>query len=40
MYLRHLPKKPTWQPYITMAVGMRNPPESWRGYLAWHNGQE
>ena len=40
MHLRHLPKKPTWQPYITMAVGMRHLPESWRGYLAWHNGQE
>jgi len=40
MHLRHLPKKPTWQPYVTMAVGMRHLPESWRGYLAWHNGQE
>jgi 5-methylcytosine-specific restriction endonuclease McrA len=38
MHLRHLPRKPTWQPYVAMALGMRNPPESWRGYLVWHTG--
>ena len=31
-------QKPTWQPYVTTALGMRNPPESWRDYLAWHAG--
>ncbi|MGE3537135.1 MAG: HNH endonuclease [Candidatus Tectimicrobiota bacterium] len=38
MRLRRQPHKPSWQPYVTMALGMRNPPESWRGYLAWHTG--
>jgi hypothetical protein len=23
-----------------MTIGMRNPPEAWRGYLAWHTGLE
>ena len=23
---------------VAMALGMRNPPESWRGYLVWHTG--
>lgn len=40
MQLRRLPKKPAWQPYVTMAMGLRNPPESWRGYLSWHAGLE
>jgi hypothetical protein len=23
-----------------MTIGMRNPPEAWRDYLAWHTGLE
>jgi len=23
---------------VTMALGMRNPPDSWRDYLTWHAG--
>ena len=38
--LRHSPKKPTWQPYVTVALGMRNPPDSWRDYLVWHTGSK
>ncbi len=38
MRLRRPPHKPSWQPYVTIALGMRNPPESWRDYLSWHIG--
>lgn len=38
--LRRLPGKPAWQPYVTVTMGLRNPPESWRGYLSWGAGLE
>lgn len=34
--LKRLPRKPTWQPHVTMAASMRNPPESWHDYLKWY----
>lgn len=36
LQLRHKPRKPSWGPYIVMAMGLRNPPEPWRAYLIWH----
>jgi 5-methylcytosine-specific restriction endonuclease McrA len=38
--LRKKPRKPSWGPYIVMTIGMRNPPDAWRDYLAWHAGLE
>ncbi len=29
------PKKPAWSPYVSLTVGLHNPPESWRNYLAY-----
>ncbi len=40
LHLQRLPRKPTWQPYVTMAMGLRHPPDSWRTYLAWHTRTE
>jgi 5-methylcytosine-specific restriction endonuclease McrA len=33
--LRHRPQKPTWSPYVSLALGLRNPPESWQNYLTY-----
>ena len=34
--LRRQPRKPVWQPLVTITVTFRNPPESWRHYFAWY----
>jgi 5-methylcytosine-specific restriction endonuclease McrA len=34
--LRRQPRKPGWKPLVTITVTFRNPPESWRHYLAWY----
>jgi 5-methylcytosine-specific restriction endonuclease McrA len=31
--LRRLPKKPAWNPYVSLTITLHNPPESWRNYL-------
>lgn len=36
MQLRRQPQKPSWHPHVTMIVGLRNLPESWRHYLVWY----
>jgi 5-methylcytosine-specific restriction endonuclease McrA len=35
MLLLRPPKKPTWSPYVSLTLGVRNPPESWRNYLPY-----
>jgi 5-methylcytosine-specific restriction endonuclease McrA len=30
------PQKPRWNPVITITIGVRNAPESWRDYLYWN----
>jgi 5-methylcytosine-specific restriction endonuclease McrA len=30
------PVKPRWNPVITITIGIRNAPESWRDYLYWN----
>jgi 5-methylcytosine-specific restriction endonuclease McrA len=34
--LRRHPRKPGWGPYVVVTIGLRNPPDAWRGYLSWH----
>ena len=34
--LRRRPSKPGWESVMTITVTLRNPPESWRHYLAWY----
>jgi len=30
------PIKPKWHPVVTITIGIRNTPESWRDYLYWN----
>ncbi len=36
MRLKKRPLKPRWSPVITITIGIRNTPESWRDYLYWN----
>ena len=36
MRLRRKPEKPRWNPTLTIMIGVRNAPDSWRDYLYWH----
>ncbi len=36
MKLVKKPEKPNWQPSITLTIGIKNRPESWRDYLYWN----
>lgn len=36
MRLIRKPVKPRWNPVITITIGIRNAPESWRDYLYWN----
>ena len=36
MHLIRKPNKPKWHPVITITIGIRNTPESWRDYLYWN----
>ncbi len=29
------PKKPAWSPYVSLTLGLHDPPDSWRHYLAY-----
>lgn len=35
LQLKIPPKKPVWSPYVSLTVGLHNPPESWRHYLTY-----
>ena len=36
MRLMKRPVKPRWSPIVTITIGIRNTPESWRDYLYWN----
>ena len=36
MKLRKKPSKPRWTPTLTLMIGIRNAPDSWRDYLYWN----
>jgi 5-methylcytosine-specific restriction endonuclease McrA len=36
MRLMKKPVKPRWNPVVTITIGIRNTPESWRDYLYWN----
>lgn len=36
MRLIKRPVKPRWSPTVTITIGIRNTPESWRDYLYWN----
>lgn len=36
MHLLKRPVKPRWHPVVTITIGIRNTPESWRDYLYWN----
>ena len=36
MKLVKKPQKPRWTPSLTLMIGIRKAPESWRDYLYWH----
>ena len=36
MRLIKKPVKPRWSPTVTITIGIRNTPESWRDYLYWN----
>ncbi len=36
MRLIRKPVKPKWSPSVTITIGFRNAPESWRDYLYWN----
>src|SRR5207249_1137372 len=36
MHLMRKPLKPKWNPVVTITIGVRNTPESWRDYLYWN----
>lgn len=36
MKLIKKPVKPRWSPVVTITIGIRNAPESWRDYLYWN----
>lgn len=36
MRLIQKPEKPKWMPTVTITIGIKNTPESWRDYLYWN----
>ena len=36
MRLIKKPEKPRWMPTVTITIGLKNTPESWRDYLCWN----
>ncbi len=36
MRLIKKPEKPKWMPTVTITIGLKNTPESWRDYLYWN----
>jgi hypothetical protein len=36
MKLIKRPVKPRWSPVVTITIGIRNAPQSWRDYLYWN----
>ena len=36
MRLIKKPEKPRWMPTVTITIGLKNTPESWRDYLYWN----
>ena len=36
MKLIRAPGKPAWLPTLTITIGLRNAPDSWRDYLYWN----
>jgi 5-methylcytosine-specific restriction endonuclease McrA len=36
MRLVKRPEKPRWMPTVTITIGIKNTPESWRDYLYWN----
>lgn len=36
MNLIQKPEKPKWMPTVTITIGIKNTPESWRDYLYWN----
>ena len=36
MRIMKKPVKPRWNPIVTITIGIRNTPESWRDYLYWN----
>ena len=36
MRLLKKPEKPRWMPTVTITIGIKNTPESWRDYLYWN----
>lgn len=36
MHLRKRPTKPRWSPAMTLMLGVRKTPNTWRDYLYWH----
>ena len=36
MRLQKKPEKPRWNPTLTIMIGIRHAPNSWRDYLYWH----
>ena len=37
MTLKRVPKKPASTPALSVVVGLRRTPESWRSYLYWNS---
>ena len=33
--LRRKPEKPSWTPYVSLALTLQNPPKSWQNYLSY-----
>jgi hypothetical protein len=36
MRLLKKPVKPRWNPIVTITIGIRNTPDSWRDYFYWN----
>ncbi len=36
MTLRKIPKKPYWQNFLQLTIGLKRTPDSWRDYLYWN----
>jgi hypothetical protein len=36
MKLMKKPVKPRWNPVVTITIGIRNTPDSWRDYFYWN----
>src|SRR6266850_1119502 len=34
--LKEKPVKPRWNPVVTITIGIRNTPDSWRDYFYWN----